>query len=163
VLVDEVEGPWTFSVWVDPDIGTGTFWVQTAGLDGQAAPDDTLVDVHITPADRSAEETDYPGRAEDWRDGRQFVAKVGFDRRAFYVARIVLRSASTDRTVERILRVEATPPGYGPIDLLIYSWPFVFIALIWVKVMAKKRAIMRELAVEPNRGLASEEAAGPKN
>jgi hypothetical protein len=39
---------------------------------------------------------------------------------------------------ETIATVEATPPGYGRWDLLLYLLPFVAVGILWVIAMVHK-------------------------
>ncbi len=146
ILVDEVDGPWSISVWADPDVGTGTFWIQIEATPGVDLPDDTRASVHVRPADGRLDETTWPAEPEAWDRGQQHVAKVEFPTREFWQVRIVLESESAAQTTERTLRVEVTPPGYGPLDLLLYLWPFLALAALWIKAIGKRRAAIRACA-----------------
>jgi hypothetical protein len=143
VLVDEVEPPWSISIWADPDVGTGTFFVQLQPAEGASLPADTRVTVFVQPADGRVEETRWVAEREDWKYGEQHIAKVDFPTREFWLVRTVVESESAGRSVERTLRVEVTPPGYGPIDLLLYLWPFLAIAVLWIKAILKRRSAER--------------------
>ncbi|GJM21272.1 MAG: hypothetical protein DHS20C15_11870 [Planctomycetota bacterium] len=140
VLVDEPSAPWSISVWADPDVGLGTFWVQLQPLDGHALPDDTRVSVHVAPADGRVLETHWDSERETWRDGEQFVSEVDFPTREFWLVRVVVESDTADAHVEHVLRVEVTPPGYGAIDLLLYLWPFLALGALWIKAARRHRA-----------------------
>jgi hypothetical protein len=60
-----------------------------------------------------------------------------FDRDEFYRVRLVLRSAQGME--EALSRVEATPPGYGRWDLLLYLLPFLAVAFLWFRGMSRRR------------------------
>ena len=140
ILVDEPMAPWSVSVWADPDVGVGTFWVLLDPAAGAVLPEDTAVTVHVAPADGREPESAWPATAGG-RDGRpEHIAEVDFPTREFWTVRIELTSAATGARAERSLRVEVTPPGYGPIDLLLYSWPFAALALLWLKALSRARA-----------------------
>ncbi len=136
VLVDEAAPPWTVSVWADPDVGVGRFWIQ---LEGDATPSDTRVEVHVAPADGTTAETSWQAAPEPWDLGLQFLAEVDFPTREFWTVRLVVTSDDAGARVERVLRVEVTPPGYGPVDLLLYLWPFLAVAALWIKALSRRR------------------------
>jgi len=69
---------------------------------------------------------------------------VNFPTREFWIVRISVESDAAGQIAERILRVEVTPPGYGPIDLVLYLWPFLALGALWVKAIFKHRAAARE-------------------
>ncbi|MGV3720338.1 MAG: hypothetical protein ACO1SX_05450, partial [Actinomycetota bacterium] len=46
IIVDRAVGPYTFTVWADPDVGTATFYMNVEG----AAPD--VIELWVQPDDR---------------------------------------------------------------------------------------------------------------
>lgn len=164
ILVDEPSPPWSVSVWADPDVGLGTFYVQLFPADGHAFPADTEVSVHVAPADGRLAETDWEAERERKYDPddpeifEQHLAEVEFPTREFWLVRVVVRSASADARAESVLRVEVTPPGYGPIDILLYMWPFAILAFFWLKAAARHRA---RLQAEAELEAAADEPAAP--
>jgi len=52
--------------------------------------------------------------------------------------RIRVRLQSSEGNAETIATVEATPPGYGRWDLLLYLFPFLAIGVLWVIAMIRK-------------------------
>ena len=51
ILVDRPVGPYVASVWTDPDIGTGTFFVILEPAKGKALPAGTRVRIAVQPVD----------------------------------------------------------------------------------------------------------------
>jgi len=155
VLVDEPAAPWSISVWADPDVGLGTFYVQLKPLAGHVIPEDTAVSVHVAPADGRIAETDWEAELERARDEDdpdsfdQYTAKIEFPTREFWLVRVVVQSDSADARAENVLRVEVTPPGYGAIDLVLYLWPFAIVAWFWIKAMGRRRAQLRAETAQP--------------
>ena len=50
LLVDRTVGPWIVSVWADPDVGVGTFFVMLDPAPGVAPPGETGVEVRVQPS-----------------------------------------------------------------------------------------------------------------
>lgn len=146
VIVDETHGPWSVSVWADPDVGIGTFWVQLTRDAEHDLPDDTQVHVSVAPSDGRVEPVRYAAREEPWQAGQSHVAEVDFPTREFWTVRIELDSPSRGARAELVVNVEVTPPGYGPIDLLLYSWPFAALGLLWLRAMQRQRQARRRAA-----------------
>ncbi len=139
VLVDEECPPWTVDVWADPDVGLGTFWVQLHAEEDVALPSDTVVWVHAAPTSGMQEELRWPSEPEPYRSGLQYVAEVEFPTREFWSIRVVVESASAGVRHELPFHVEVTPPGYGPIDLLLYVWPFLAVGFLWWKALRRHK------------------------
>jgi hypothetical protein len=140
VVVDEVHGPWTVEIWADPDVGLGTFWVQLRAAEGRTLPDDTKVWVFAAPADGRQEPLRWPSEREPFRAGQQHVAEVELPTREFWTIRALIESASAGAHEDVSFNVEVTPPGYGPIDLLLYTWPFLAVAFLWWKGLRRHHA-----------------------
>jgi len=139
VLVDEDCPPWTVDVWADPDVGIGTLWVQLRAEGDVALPADTKVWVYAAPSSGATEELRWPTEPEPYRSGLQYVAKVDFPTREFWAIRVIVESASAGARHELAFHVEVTPPGYGPIDLLLYVWPFLAVAFLWWKALRRHK------------------------
>lgn len=140
VLVDEDRPPWVIDVWADPDVGLGTFWVQLRAADGAALPEDTKVWVFAAPSDGRQEALRWPTEPEPFRSGQQFVAEVELPTREFWSVRVLVESTAAGTSHALSFNVEVTPPGYGPVDLLLYVWPFLAVAFLWWKAMQRGRA-----------------------
>ncbi len=137
LLVDQKAGPCVISVWTDPDVGTGTFFVIVNALPGGAIPADLKVQVAVQPNSGRLSEVAYPGEREDLRGQVQYKALVKFDAQETWRVRVHLESGQGSGEV--MATVEATPPGLGRWDLLIYLAPFLVIGLLWAVVVVRKR------------------------
>ncbi len=125
------------SLWTHPDIGTGTFFVLVDPIPGGKVPDDLKVEIGIQPESGRLAEVLYPAVREDSRGQVEYKVSAQFDRDEFYRVRLVLRSSQG--TEEALSRVEATPPGYGRWDLLLYLLPFLAVAFLWFRGMSRRR------------------------
>src|SRR5262249_19723687 len=129
ILMDEKAGGYKVSVWTDPDVGTGRFWVYVESPAG-ASTEDVHVRVSVAPTSGRLPEATYP--AERQVVGRQvhFLAEVQFDAQEFWKVRIDVNGP--EGSGELSAEVEATPPGPGRWDILLYLFPFALIAGLWV-------------------------------
>ena len=137
LFVDQRVGPCLVSVWTDPDVGTGTFFIMTSPLPGDALPQDLKVQVAVQPVSGRLAEVSYPAEREATQDHLQFKSLVQFDNQEMWRIRIQLHSPQGDG--ETTATVEATPPGLGRWDLLFYLFPFIAVAFLWLMAFTRKR------------------------
>ena len=138
ILVDQRVGPYLVSVWTDPDIGTGTFYVVLETPAGVTFVPPTAVRVAVAPMTGRLAEAIYAARSEPVRRGARFFAEVGFDRGEQWRVRVIVESSAGGG--ELTSQVEATPDGsIGPVGLALYSFPFVLIAVLWWRVSIERR------------------------
>ena len=141
IIVDKIVGPCLVSVWTDPDVGVGTFLIFPEGLEGKSVPADLQVDVVVQPVSKRIPESRFRAVRADLTDRAQFKAEVAFDAQEYWNVRIVLHSSQGDG--EETVQVEATPPGYGRWDLVIYLLPFLAVGFLWLRAIMKKRSDAR--------------------
>ena len=138
IVVDQQVGPCVISVWTDPDIGEGSFFVITQA----APPNDLSVQIAVQPASGRLPEATYTAVREDLKGQVQYKTMVHFDVQENWRVRISLHSAQGSG--ETIAFVEPTPEGLGRWDLLIYLLPFLAIGFIWLRAfLSKKRSTQR--------------------
>jgi hypothetical protein len=137
IIVDKKVGPCTVSLWTHPDVGTGTFFVILTPQPGVTCPDDLKIEIGVQPVSGRLPEVRYPARREELRGQLQYKTEVVFDAQEFWNVRLVLNSARGSG--EASARVEATPPGLGRWDLLFYVSPFLAIAVLWGRAIARRR------------------------
>jgi hypothetical protein len=137
IVEDRPSGPYVVSVWTDPDVGTGTFFVILAPAPGTTLPDDLKAEVCVQPISDRLPEVGYAATRQNLRDRVQFFAEVQFDQQEFWRVRVHISGEGGDGEVRA--EVEATPPGYGRWDLLIYSFPFVLFGGLWLYVALRRR------------------------
>lgn len=134
LFLDRQVDPYVVSVWTDPDVGTGLFFVilsRPAEL-----PSDLRVQVGVQPASGRLPETFYTAQREDVQGQVQYRAEVQLDAEELWQVRVRLESGQGN--VETVATVEATPPGYGRWDLLVYLMPFLAIGFLWAIAMIRK-------------------------
>lgn len=134
LFLDRQVAPYVVSVWTDPDVGTGLFFVilsQPAEL-----PADLRVQVGVQPASGRLREAFYTAQREDVQGQVQYRAEVQLDAEELWQVRVRLESGQGN--VETVATVEATPPGYGRWDLLVYLMPFLAIGFLWAIAMIRK-------------------------
>lgn len=143
ILTDAPAGPYTISVWTDPDAtddGTpaGQFWVVLESLDPTApGAADTVVRVAIRALDRPADEMLATAAPVDGRLTRQF-ALLLMDHEGPYAVRVEVDGPLGRSEVAS--QVDATydlrPP---PILLAVYLMPFVALGLLWIRLLHRRR------------------------
>jgi len=138
ILVDKSLGPCVASVWGDPDVGTGTFFIIMEPPPGGDLPEDIKLEVGVRPVgDRLAEATHAAVR--DGVRGRvQYKAEVPFDAEGPWHVRVILQSSRGGGEIAT--EVEVTPPGLGRWDLLLYLLPFVAVGALWLRAVVARRS-----------------------
>ncbi|HKX26593.1 MAG TPA: hypothetical protein VJ302_02770 [Blastocatellia bacterium] len=137
ILVDRQIGPCVVSVWADPDIGPATFFIILEPPKGGTIPNDLKVEVGVQPVSGRLAEVIYPATREALRGQVQYQAVAEFDAQEFWKVRIILHSSQGDG--QTILQVEATPPGFGRWDVLLYLFPFAALGLLWLRAVLRRR------------------------
>ena len=134
LFVDQKVDRYVVSVWTDPDVGTALFFVI---VNGQELPKDLHVQIGVQPVSGRLAEVFYRAERENVQGRVQFKSQVQFDAQEFWRVRVQLQSAESGNA-ETVATVEATPPGYGRWDLLIYLVPFLAVGLLWAIAMIRK-------------------------
>lgn len=139
IVVDRVTGHGTLSVWADPDVGTGTFWITLEpSADGGAPAEDSAVQVYVQPLDRSAPALGRPATLTRQSPGdRRFEVEVPFASLGPWWVRFDLSGSRGTESVEQ--RVEVTPPGQGPVlDFILYLFPFAAVGFLFILAMIRR-------------------------
>lgn len=144
IIVDKRAGPYLVSVWGDPDVGIGTFFVILESPEGSTLPDDIKVEIRVQPVNERLAETHHTAARDSVRGRVQYKAEVPFDREELWRVRFTLQSSLGSGEIAS--DVEVTPPGYGRWDLLIYLFPFVAIGLLWLRAVLRLRSRKRQAA-----------------
>jgi hypothetical protein len=146
IITDQTVGPCVISLWTHPDVGTGTFFVLVNPLPGKSIPKDLKIQIGIAPVSGRLAEVVYSTWVESLRGQLEYKNEVQFDRDEMWKVRLILTSA--DGGGEATSQVEATPPGYGRWDLLLFALPFLAVGFLWFKMMTKRRRLRAVPAVQ---------------
>jgi hypothetical protein len=138
IFVDKTVGPCLVSLWGDPDVGVGTFFIILEPAEGTAFPDDMKIEIGVQPVSGRLPEAHYDALREGVRGRVQYKAEVPFDREELWRVRVTLQSSRGGGEV--ISDVEVTPPGYGRWDMLLYLFPFLAIAFLWLRAVLRGRS-----------------------
>jgi len=133
LFVDRKVDPYVISVWTDPDVGEALFFVI---VNTDKLPPDLRVEIGVQPVSGRLAEAFYSAQRENLQGTIQYRTQVHFDAQEVWRVRVRLQSAQG--TAETVETVEATPPGYGRWDLLIYLVPFLAIGTLWAIAMVRK-------------------------
>jgi hypothetical protein len=132
ILVDQKAGPYVASVWTDPDIGTGTFYVL---LEGESP---AAVRIAVQPVTGRLPEAAYDAEPQPTREGRRYFAEIPFDAGGLWRVRVTLKGR--EGSGELISQVEPTPDGtLGPLELGLYLIPFLAVGFLWFKAVLRRR------------------------
>jgi hypothetical protein len=128
------------SVWADPDIGTGTFFVVfDPPAQGDLPPIDG-VRVGVQPLTQRLDETFVDAEPQPVRHGARYYAEVAFDRQEDWRVRVQVESRSGGGEIETT--VVPTPDGtIGPVGLLVYTLPFLAVGFLWFKAALRRRQV----------------------
>lgn len=138
IVVDHDTGAMLVSVWTDPDIGTGTFFVVFEPVEGVDLPGNIRVQVGVTPQSGRLDEAVYDAEAQDVRYGARYFTEVAFDRGEWWDVRVVIESDAGTEIISS--EVEATPDGaLGPMSLLLFLLPFLAVGYLWLKAVLRRR------------------------
>ncbi len=145
IVVDHEIGPMLVSVWTDPDIGIGTFFVVFEAAGDAVLPDDLAVQIGIRPVSGRLEEVLYRAEPQRVRKGARFFTEVEFDQGEWWDVRVIVESSAGSGEIHS--QVEATPDGtLGPISLVIFLLPFLAVGFLWFKAVMRKRRMSAESA-----------------
>ncbi len=144
IIIDEEVGPYLVSVWTDPDIGIGTFFVIFDPIENDHGVDDIgAVKIGVEPVSGRLDEVVYDFELQSTRSGARYWTEVEFDQGEFWNVRISIEGEGFEKELHS--EVEATPDGtIGPIGLLIYALPFVGIAILWFRAIIVRRKHQEE-------------------
>ena len=138
ILVDQRVGPYVASVWTDPDIGTGTFFVILEPPEGQALPGRTTVRVAVEPLDKHQAEIIYKAEPQPVRHGERHFTETKFDQGGMWRVRVLIESPEGGG--ELTSKVEPTPDGtIGPVALVLYALPFLAVGFLWLKAALRRK------------------------
>jgi len=137
ILVDHMIGPYPVSVWADPEVGTGTFFIRLEPPSDGAIPGDTTVQIGVQPVSGRLAEARYAARRQEVGGRPQYQIEVPFDAQELWRVRVIVQSS--DGSGEAMVDVEATPPGLGHWDVLLYLFPFLTVGFLWLQVVLYRR------------------------
>ena len=126
ILVDKSLGPASASVWGDPDVGVGTFFIILEPAPGTTLPEEIKVEIAVRPVGGRLPEAVHAAEGCDVA-----VVVVG----PWHV-RVMLHSPRGGGEISA--DVEVTPPGLGRWDLLIYLFPFLLIGALWLRAVTRR-------------------------
>ena len=139
IIENRKMGSCVVALWTHPDVGTGTFFVLVDPIPGGKIPGDLKIEIGIQPESGRLPEVVYTAVRDDTRGRIEYKTTAEFDRDEFWRVRLILKSSQG--TEEALSRVEATPPGYGRWDLLLFLLPFLSIGSLWFWMMVRRRRL----------------------
>ena len=144
IITDQRVGPYIISLWTHPDVGIGTFFVMVDSVPGGSVPKDLKIQIGVQPVSGRLAEVVYAAWPENQRGQIEFKTEVQFDQQEYWNVRLILASSAGGG--EALSKVEATPPGFGRWDLLLYLLPFLAAGFLWFSAMAKRHRLRKTRA-----------------
>lgn len=138
IIIDKEVGPYLVSVWTDPDIGIGTFFVVfDLQKSSNLSMDIHSVQVGVAPTSGRLKEKLYDADRQSTRNAR-YNTEVEFDKGEMWKVRVMIKGSGWEEELHS--EVEATPDGnIGPIAVLIYAIPFIGIGILWFRAIMVRR------------------------
>ena len=138
ILMDSPAAGAVVSVWADPDIGEARFFIVVESPAGGPPRTTPRVSMWIEPVSGRLDRTNCLAKLQTIRNQVQFEANPYFDQRDVW--NVGFRLTTSGGQIEELTtQVESTPPGFGPWDLAVYLFPFVFLGGMWLIAMARRR------------------------
>jgi hypothetical protein len=136
IMQDRKIGPMTVTVWSNPDVGIGSFYIIVDPPKGTSVPGDMKVQVAVQPISGRLPENSYSAWREKLFDRVEFKTMVPFDKEETWRIRVLL--SSTQVSGETDTDVQVTPTLLGRWSLLLYLLPFLGIGFLWFKAVSTK-------------------------
>jgi hypothetical protein len=136
IMEDRKIGSMTVTVWSNPDVGVGSFYVIVDPPKGASVPGDLKVQVAVQPISGRLPEQSYGAWREKLFDRVEFKAMVPFDKEETWRIRVQLSSAQV--IGETDTDVQVTPTLLGRWSLLLFLAPFLGVGFLWFKAMSVK-------------------------
>ena len=144
VLSDHVAGPYSISIWTDPDAtddgsAGGQFWVTVGAPNaGREIPPGTRAQITIRPLDRAGREQSAVASPVRGDVTNQFAALV-MDHEGRFAVRAAVEGPLGAVTVNAM--VDATYDLRPPAFMIVwYVMPFALIAVLWARLLVRRRA-----------------------
>jgi hypothetical protein len=138
IMENRAVGPVMVTIWANPDVGTGSFFVLVSPLPGRAIPEDLKVRIAVQPVSKRLPEAGYNAWREHLRGQVEYKVVIPFDQQEKWRIRLLLTSSQGNG--EATTDVDVTPPGFGQWDLLLFSLPFLGVGVLWFKAISVKRS-----------------------
>lgn len=129
VVSEQPAGPYTATVWADPDVGGGSFIVE-ASRAGTPLPAGTSVTISARPLDGRSGVVSGLAQRQETNDGRVFLGTLPLDGEGAWEARVVIEGP--DGRGEIGFQLQVTPAIEGWVTTTICMLPFVGLGLAWL-------------------------------
>lgn len=137
IIENQKVGPCIVALWTHPDVGTGAFYVFVEPAPGGTIPGDLKIKIGVQPLTGRLPETFYDAQRVKSRGQVEFNAQAAFDRQELWRVHLVVQSSQGEG--EATTQVLVTPPGFGRWDLLFFLLPFLLVAFLWFRGIARVR------------------------
>jgi len=136
IMENRKVGPMTVTVWSNPDVGNGSFFVIIDPPQSSTVPADMRVQVAVQPVSGRLPEKAYGAWREKLLDRVEFKTVVPFDKEESWRIRVLISSSQVTGEADTV--VEVTPALLGRWDLLFFLLPFLGVGFLWFKAVSTK-------------------------
>lgn len=143
VLIDQPVGPYVVTTYVDPDVGTGTFYVDVVARSGAVSAETTII-INATPEDNHTAPTLVVVKGKPVGQVMRYEGKVDFDAEGQWAIRMQVAGPAGAGNIS--FQVLATPPYPRWLSTLQCLSPFIVIGGLWLLAM-KRNTMIKPRAV----------------
>jgi hypothetical protein len=141
VLLDQQLGPYTVSVWADPDVGAGLFIIEVTPT---LPPAEISVYLRVrqldgTPARSDGVTCTAAQQIRTDTGAERFIVRLPFEAEGYWQVDLSLDSAAGAITTR--FNLEATPPEARSLELFLVFIPFGIIIAFWWLTVRRAPAI----------------------
>ena len=137
--MDQRVGPYVASVWTDPDIGTGTFFVVLEAPEGRSCRRGRRCGSACSRSRSGCRRCSTTAEPQTVKEGARYFAEVKFDQGGMWHTRVLIDGPTGGGELKA--DVEPTPDGIlGPFASLVYALPFLGIGFLWIKAALRRRS-----------------------
>jgi hypothetical protein len=129
VLSERPVGPYTATVWADPDVGAGSFIIE-ASRAGAALPEGASVTVSARPLGGGGGEVSGPAERQETNGGRVFLATLPLGGEGDWEARVTIEGP--DGRGEAGFQLQVTPAIEGWVTTTLCMLPFALVGAAWL-------------------------------
>jgi hypothetical protein len=136
ILEKRTAGPYLITIWADPDVGQGTFYIFLDSVKG-GPPPTAEVTLGVQPVTMRRPWAECPAKRGNslGRDG--YVALPQFDREEKWSVRVSV--AGPNGNTEASTAVLVTPQGPALWEFFLYLAPFLAIGFLWINAFLRSR------------------------
>lgn len=137
ILEKHLAGPYLLSIWADPDVGVGTFYIFLDPAGGKTAPAPSVVKLSVRPVTERLPWVEYPAQPGTPLGKAGYVALPHFDQEEKWRIRVAVTSPAGNAGADA--EVMVTPQGPSLAEFFLYLLPFLAVGFLWIRAFLRGR------------------------